>query len=531
MTLSAGSRLGPYEILSPLGAGGMGEVYRARDTRLDRTVAIKVLPEGLAADAQLRERFEREARAISALQHPHICALFDVGRDGDHEFLVLEYLEGETLADRIARAGALPVGDALTIAIEICDALAQAHRSGIVHRDLKPANVMLTRAGAKLLDFGLAKAAGPVVAGTPLSMLPTTPPNITAQGTILGTLQYMAPEQLEGLEADTRTDTFALGALTFEMITGRPPFEGKTRASLLGAILKDEPPRLSQLQPRAPAALDRLIATCLAKDPEDRYQSARDLLRDLKWISSNNAVEAAAAPGRVRAPLAPWIVAAVLFVALLADVVLRFTSTSSARSTAVQFTVGAPEQSQFGGPSGSGTLQLPQVALSPDGRFVAFVATRGSIYQLWVRPLSALTPTAIAATDDASLPFWSPDSRFIGFFTAGKLKIVDVNGGAPIAVCDAAQGRGGTWNADNVIVFGRAGTGPLLRVNASGGAPTSVTTLDAAYGEVNHRFPHFLPDGRHFLYTAITGALESNALKPSLLKMGSLDRGDRKSVV
>src|SRR5712692_6103931 len=270
MHIAPGVRLGPYEVVAPLGASGMGEVYRARDTRLDRTVAIKVLPPQLAADPQLRERFEREVRAISSLQHPHICALFDVGEAPNPEpsavspdvirFLVLEYREGETLADRLARAGALPVPDALKIATEICDALDKAHRSGIVHRDVKPANVFLVRSGgasapttAKLLDFGLAKSAAPVVATGGLSMLPTTPPNVTAQGTILGTFQYMAPEQIEGLEADARTDIFAFGALLFEMLTGRTAFEGKTRASLLGAILKDEPTPVSQVKSFAPS--------------------------------------------------------------------------------------------------------------------------------------------------------------------------------------------------------------------------------------------------------------------------------------
>jgi eukaryotic-like serine/threonine-protein kinase len=309
MSLARGARLGPYEIIDSLGSGGMGEVYRARDTRLDRTVAIKILPAALAAEPQLRERFEREARAISSLNHPHICALYDVGHQAPStdatqaiDFLVLEYLEGETLADRLTRTGRLAPADALRAAIEICSALDRAHRSGIVHRDLKPGNVFLVRSGGasappvtKLLDFGLAKTAAPVVAATSLSMLPTTPPTLTSQGTILGTFQYMAPEQIEGLEADPRTDIFAFGTLLFEMLTGRPPFEGKTRASLLGAILKDDPPRVSAVQPDVPRSLDRIVSTCLAKDADERYQSARDLLRDLKWV----AADAAESVGRV----------------------------------------------------------------------------------------------------------------------------------------------------------------------------------------------------------------------------------------
>src|SRR3954465_13448845 len=316
MALTPGTRLGPYEIVALVGAGGMGEVYRARDTRLERTVALKVLPAVLAGDASLRERFEREARAISSLQHPHICALYDVGREDQLDFLILEFLEGDTLAARLA-AGPVAPPVALKIAIEICDALDRAHRSGIVHRDLKPANVMLTTAGAKLLDFGLAKTAAPVVAVTGLSMMPTTPHGVTQQGAILGTFQYMAPEQIEGLEADGRTDIFAFGALLFEMLTGRTAFEGKTRASLLGAILKDEPPRVSAVQPLAPKAVDRIVATCLAKDPGDRYQSAGDLLRDLKWTAGGSSeVEPAVPPvGRAAGRRSAWTVVAGLALA------------------------------------------------------------------------------------------------------------------------------------------------------------------------------------------------------------------------
>src|SRR5262245_41993609 len=308
MRLSPGAHLGAYEIVAPLGAGGMGEVYRARDTRLDRIVAIKILPTFLASDQQLRERFNREARAISSLNHPNICTLFDVGQQDDIDYLVLEYLEGETLADRLGRGQPLPPAEALQIAIDMCEALDKAHQSGIVHRDLKPANVFLVRRGkgppqAKLLDFGLAKSTAPLAASG-LSMLPTTPPfdgaqgrpNLTQQGSILGTLQYMAPEQIEGAEADGRTDVFALGATLFEMLTGRTAFSGKTQAGLLGAILKDAAPPVSTIQPAAPPALDRVVSTCLAKDPDDRYQSARDLLRDLKWACAEANRAPAATP-------------------------------------------------------------------------------------------------------------------------------------------------------------------------------------------------------------------------------------------
>jgi Tol biopolymer transport system component len=523
MSIAPGVRLGPYEIVAPLGAGGMGEVYRARDTRLDRTVAIKVLPPQLAADPQLRERFEREARAISSLQHPHICALFDVGRDGDHEFLVLEYLEGETLADRIGRAGALAVADALKVATEICGALDKAHRSGIVHRDLKPANVMLTKAGAKLLDFGLAKAAAPAVATPGLSMAATTPPNVTAQGTLLGTFQYMAPEQIEGLDADARTDIFALGALLFEMLTGRTAFEGKTRASLLGAILKDEPPRVSTVKPLSPPALDRIIATCLAKDPGDRYQSARDLLRDLGWVASPDAARATPEPeGRCFGGGA-LALAALLAVAVgaLGAIVVRHLREPAASTDSIQFAFAPPRDASFATPLGGGTGLATQLAVSPDSRFVVFVANNQDGFQLWLRSLNALDARPLPGTEDGAFPFWSPDGHYIGFFAGGKLKKVNATGGPPVVLCDAPSARGGTWNGDNVIVFAPSTTGALQRVSSAGGSPEPASSLDAAYGETNDRFPSFLPDGRHFFYTGVIGTC-CPASKPARIRIGTL---------
>ncbi len=297
MTLEPGIRLGPYEVLSALGVGGMGEVYKARDTRLDRTVAVKILPEALAADPQFRERFDREARAISQLDHPHICALYDVGEQAGTAYLVMQHLDGETLTDRLAK-GALPIEQALKTAIEIASALDTAHRAGIVHRDLKPGNIMLTKAGAKLLDFGLAKSGAPVVTEAGLSMLPTTPPNLTAQGTILGTFQYMAPEQLEGQEADARTDIFAFGAVLYEMLTGQKAFEGKSQASLIGAILKDSPPAVSTAAPLTPPLLDHIVHTCLAKDPDARWQAMGDVQRQLEWAASSGATAATHTPPR-----------------------------------------------------------------------------------------------------------------------------------------------------------------------------------------------------------------------------------------
>jgi eukaryotic-like serine/threonine-protein kinase len=530
VTLLPGTKLGAYEVVALIGAGGMGEVYRGRDTRLDRLVAIKILPAALAADAGLRDRFEREARAISSLSHPHICALFDVGRHDGTDFLVLELLEGETLAQRLA-GGPIPPAQALTIAIQICDALDKAHRSGIVHRDLKPANVMLTKAGAKLLDFGLAKGAAPVVTGGGLSMLPTTPANLTAQGTILGTFQYMAPEQIEGLEADARTDIFAFGALLFEMLTGRPAFEGKTRASLLGAILKDEPPRTSSVQPLAPKALDRILATCLAKDPDDRYQSARDLLRDLKWIAAGTSEEPAVlTPAIRRSSMTPWLVAGGLAIALLAagTIAVRHVRETPPAADAIQFTIPAPENTLFGGVGGGGTGVAAQLAVSPDGRHVVFMANGQNGWQLWLRPLAGTESRTLPGTEEAAFPFWSPDSRFVAFFAGGKLKKVQISGGPPIPLCDAGRGLGGTWSRDNIILFSTApesGGSGIRRVSAAGGPTVAASVLDTASGETSHRWPYFLPDGRHFLFTSAVGTC-CPASKPSAIRIGALDSKD-----
>jgi Tol biopolymer transport system component len=533
MRLSPGTRLGAYEIVAPLGAGGMGEVYRARDTRLERIVALKILPTLLASDQQLRERFNREARAISSLNHPNICALFDVGQHDGIDYLVLEYLEGETLADRLGRGERLRPAEALQIAIEISEALDKAHRSGIVHRDLKPANVFLVRRGkgppqAKLLDFGLAKSTSPL-AESGLSMMPTTPPNLTQQGAILGTLQYMAPEQIEGVEADGRTDVFALGATLFEMLTGRTAFSGKSQAGLLGAILKDEAPPISTMQPAAPAALDRIVSTCLAKDPDDRYQSARDLLRDLKWASAEaSRATATTPPAAVATPRRLYwpTIAAVLAIALAvtALIAIRRGQPVVQEVAPVQFTIAPPENAVFGGPVAGGTGSATQLSISPDGLYVAFVARSQSTFQVWLRALAAAHATPIAGTEGASFPFWSPDSRSIGFFAAGKLKRVPMSGGPPIVLCDAPLGRGGSWNRDNVILFAPSSDrAPLMRVPSAGGVPQPVTTLDPATAETSHRFPHFLPDGRRFLYTGTSGTC-CPAAKPAHIRLASLDR-------
>ena len=537
MPLTRGMRLGVYEILGLVGTGGMAEVYRARDTRLDRTVAIKVLHASSVSTPQRRERFEREARTISSLSHPHICALYDVGEAPNPEpstgtadavrFLVLEYLEGQTLAERLTR-GAMPPADALRHAIATADALDTAHRSGIVHRDLKPANVMLTQAGAKLLDFGLAKSAAPAVAAAANteSMPPTA---LTAEGTILGTCPYMAPEQIEGREADARADIFALGALLFEMLTGRVAFEGGTRASVVAAILKDEPPPVSRVQPAAPPALDRIIGACLAKDPDDRYQSARDLERDLRWVADDARDGlAAAAPTAIppRSNRLPWLVAAALAVGLIATAVIGLRRAGEAAPTAgpTRFTIAPPENASFGGPRRGGSGQATQLAVSPDGRQVVFVARATTTYQIWLRPVAALAATPIQGTEGGTFPFWSPDSRSIGFFADGKLKTVQVAGGPANVLADAPSGNGGSWSRDGVILFAPGpARGGLLQVSSAGGVPAVATTLDKTAGEDVHRWPSFLPDGRHFIYTAVTGTC-CPASTPSVIRVGSLDQ-------
>ncbi|HSD72329.1 MAG TPA: protein kinase, partial [Thermoanaerobaculia bacterium] len=497
MTLAAGSRLGPYEIVSPIGAGGMGEVYRARDTRLERTVAIKVLPSHLSSSPESRQRFEREARTISQLSHPHICALHDVGREGDVEYLVMEYLEGETLADRLLK-GPLPLEQTLRYGMQISDALDKAHRQGIVHRDLKPGNVMLTKTGVKLLDFGLAKAMAPTTPQSSLTAFPTQRA-LTQEGTILGTFQYMAPEQLEGREADARTDIFALGALLYEMATGKKAFSGATQASLISSILRDEPQAISQVQPMSPPVLDRVVKTCLAKDPEERWQSAGDVGKELRWIAegSQAGATAPATPPTRRRDWLAWSVAGLLLVAtiFLGNEVRRLARGSPV--PAVHSFLVPPEKTSF---RLTGDDSAP-IVLSPDGRSTAF----GAGGKLWIGSLASGAVRALAGTDSGTFPFWSPDSRFIGFFSDGKLRIVEASGGPVRAIADAANARGGAWSSRGVIVFAPNFRLGLSRVAVSGGPATPFTRLEEGR-HTTHRWPSFLPDGKHVLYLAANHA-------------------------
>ncbi len=522
MALSAGTRLGPYEILAPLGAGGMGEVYRAQDSRLGRVVAIKVLPSRVSDSALLRQRFEREARALSSLSHPHICTLYDIGHENDVDFLVMEYLEGETLAARLEK-GPLPTQEVLRHAVEIADALDKAHRQGVVHRDLKPGNIMLTKSGAKLLDFGLAKPA--VKSDSALTAMATQSQPLTAEGTIVGTFQYMAPEQLLGKEADARSDIFAFAAVLYEMATGKKAFEGKTQASIIAAVLERDPTPITRLQPMAPPGLERLVKMSLAKDPDERWQTAHDVLLELHWIAEAGSQAGVPAPvtarrkSKERLTWAVW--ALLLLLTLLATAAYLRVVFKPER--AIRSFVLPPEKSTF---VFSGVYAGP-VVISPDGHRLAYLArSSDGRSALWVRPLDAISAQPLAGTEEASDPFWSPDSRFIGFFAGGKLKKIDASGGPPQTLCDASSGRGGSWNRDGVIIFSPAVSDPIYRVSAAGGLAVPVTKLVISRNENSHRWPYFLPDGKHFLFFMRCGSVEDNGTY-----VGSLEGEEHKLVL
>jgi eukaryotic-like serine/threonine-protein kinase len=513
MALTSGSKLGPYEIQSPLGAGGMGEVYRAHDSRLDRDVAIKVLSTNIASNPDLRQRFEREARAIAALNHPHICTLHDVGHEDGIDFLVMEYLDGETLANRLQR-GALPLNLGLQYAMQIADALDRAHREGIVHRDLKPGNIMLVKNGAKLLDFGLAKTTRTANAGMDRAMLPTA---ITVEGTILGTLQYMAPEQLEGHEADARTDIFAFGALLYEMLTGQKAFDAKTQASLISSIMSSQPASVSTIQPVVPAGLDRLVERCLVKDREQRWQSLRDVKIQLAWAAEQGPPSAPLTAQKRLHGRIGWAIVGLAIVALLVTVTVLVTRRLPTEPLEPsQFVLLPPEQTHFASDPNSQSI-------SPDGRYIAFVAQGGDGRSLlWIRPIDSLAARPLAGTDEATSPFWSPDNRAVGFFAQSKLKRIDAAGGPVQTLADAPVPLGGTWSRDDVIVFGAGLGSPLLRIHAGGGAPSPASDVNITGAERAHALPHFLPDGRHFLFAALHSPNEGSVY------VGSIDSADAK---
>ena len=512
--LTPGTRLGPYEIVALVGEGGMGQVFKARDTRLDRTVAIKMLPASLAADPQRRERFEREARNISRLEHPHICPLYDVGEHDGHAYLVMQFLEGDTLAERLEH-GPLTISQTLEYGIQIAEALAAAHRAGIVHRDLKPGNIMITRTGARLLDFGLARTVpGSTSLNTTLGDRAARVGRLTTEGTILGTLSYMAPEQIDGREIDTRADVFAFGAVLFEMLTGLKAFEGETPARVMSAILRDEPARVSSIVPVTPAALEALIHACLAKDPNERWQNISDVARQLRHLRD---MMSGPRSGRISASGAMPAPAVVLAqpATAAAPTSARPQAGLRRRSSAPRLVGLVVDRMRSTAPPGSASAPLslhalilpPEgmyltdtLALSPDGRQLAFVAAEPTgRKRLWLRALDAKTPQSVADTDGASEPFWSPDGQQIAFFAGGRLKRVAAAGGGVTTICDAGTTAGGSWNRDDVIVFARQ-DGPMMRVAAGGGRPEPLTAFDRERGETHHLYPAFLPDGRHYTY-------------------------------
>ena len=520
MGVSPGVRVGPYQILSLIGVGGMGEVYKARDTRLDRPVAIKVLHAAVAERADRRALFETEARAVSALSHPHICTLFDIGDQDGHAFLVMEYLEGDTLDDRLTR-GPLPAPDVLRHGAAIADALDHAHRRQIVHRDVKPSNVMLTASGVKLLDFGLAK--GPVLVGAAASATPSFDQRkLTAEGTLIGTFQYMATEQLEGKPADARTDVFALGTVLYEMATGRKAFNGDSQASLIASILTEQPPPISSarevLEPDGSlAALDHVVERCLAKNPDERWQTARDVQLELEWIVKGQPSRASVRAGarlRPREAVA-WALALGTLIVAAAIAVVRFDGAS-------------PESTRFiVSPPAGATIPVAEsrtrLAVSPDGRRLAMVAFTGGKQQIWIRSLDSVAAEPLAGSDGAISPFWSPDSRFVGFFSPGEgaLKKVAVTGGPARTIAPAQVDGVPTWGRDGTILFTQFLDG-IYRVSADGGTPSRVTRVDKRRRELNHYWPEFLSDGRQFLYMAT--ALDESGLRatPSVY-IASLD--------
>ena len=530
MPLASGTTLGPYEIEAPLGAGGMGEVYKARDTRLDRTVAIKVLPEHVAQDPDLKARFEREAKTISSLNHPHICTLHDIGNQDGIDFLVMEYLDGETLAQRLEK-GALPLDQALKVAIEIADALDKAHRQGIVHRDLKPGNIMLTAAGTKLLDFGLAKLRPPRTVGADgFSAATTQSEALTGRGTILGTLQYMTPEQLEGKEADATTDIFAFGAVVYEMVTGRRAFEGSSQASLISGIMSTNPAPMASLQEMSPPTLDRIVKTCLAKNPEDRWQSAGDLRRELQWVTTERISDTApgATARRTGLPgVREWLGVTMAVVLAVAVTWLTVVMLRDSASSVTSLSLNLPDGYSL---SSRSAFAIP-MTISPDDRRLVFSASDGDgAVQLYVREMEAFDARPILETEGGYAPFFSPDGQWVGFVASGSLMKVPVAGGSVVTIAEAVVGAGfggASWGPDGQIVFAPTGTSGLFVVPATGGVPESLTTPDAEAGELSHAAPQVLPGGNAVLMTMRAG-VDPDATRVEVL---SIDSGARQVIV
>ncbi|MEO8380012.1 MAG: protein kinase, partial [Acidobacteriota bacterium] len=518
MTIQSGRMFGPYEILSLLGAGGMGEVYRARDTRLQRSVAIKVLPTELHADERVRARFDREAQAISSLSHPNICALFDVGHSDGVDYLVMEYLEGESLSDRIAR-GPLPNSLLLRYGAQIAEGLQQAHRAGVTHRDLKPGNIMITGSGVKILDFGLAKVAERQRVFSDRSAPETIVRDLTEEGTIVGTTPYMSPEQLLGKPLDARTDIFSFGIVLYEMATGKRPFPTTSTAACVAAILASDPIPMRSLQPTTLPALERIILTALEKNPEDRWQTAHDMGRQLRWLGeSASGQEPAAVAPRRRLPAALWITGIVLVAAMLGWAGSRFFQPALPKQERVSLLFAFPPDVR---PVNS--LDVNAFAIAPDGTSVVLVASGGGPPSLYLRRLDSFALTKIAGTEGASGPFWSSDGQWIGFSSAGKMRKTRISGDAPpVVICNVTpNGTRATWQGDTILFADFQDQIKVIhRVAAGGGKPVAVTRLPP--GEWTHTWPVLLPDGRHFLYHALTVGMHEQTLF-----LASLDSPER----
>jgi eukaryotic-like serine/threonine-protein kinase len=502
MSLAAGTRLGPYEIISPLGRGGMGDVYRAQDTRLNRTVALKTLSQDHTSEPDSRRRFEREARLISGLSHPNICALFDVGHEGEIDYLVMEYLEGETLEDHLIR-GALPPEQTLQYGIQIADALEHAHRQGVIHRDLKPGNIMLTKSGAKLLDFGLAKlrsqSVEQSVAVATVTDL-TREQNLTNKGVILGTFRYMAPEQLEGKDADIRSDIFALGTVLYEMATSKPAFDGKSRASLIASILSSEPTSIATLQPMTPPALERAVKICLAKDPDERWQRAHDVKLELKWIAEGGSQACVPLPIALRRRTRErwaWIGMVLAFMVAL-PLAIGYLRRSPAPAAVTRFAILTPE-----------AHALEWFTISPDGRkLVLLTRNQENKTSLWIRPLDSISAHELPGTEGSDAPVWSPDSRFLMFIAEGKLKRIDTSGGIPENLCELKDMAVGSWNSSDTVLLtfsltGSAAPTAIQQLRPDDCALKPATVLDRSRYDFGHQWPSFLPDGKHFLYAGL----------------------------
>ena len=521
MPLDPGTRLGPYQIDAPLGSGGMGEVYRAHDTRLERSVAIKILPSELSQDPVRKQRFEREAKTISGLNHPHICVLYDVGHQNGTHYLVMECIEGETLAKRLEK-GPLPLEQVLKFGAQVADALDKAHRAGIVHRDLKPGNIMLTPTGAKLLDFGLAKPVAPAVSGAALTVAATPTTQMTQEGTVVGTFQYMSPEQVEGKELDGRSDIFSLGAVLYEMLTGHRAFEGKSQLSVASAVLEKEPAPVSSIKPMTPPALEHIVKKCLAKTAEERWQSASDLASELSWILAAGS-QTAAAPlirGQRRRVLAIWVGLAVPLAGLTAY--LGWLSRSGKHGNSPAHVIVAL-------PAGKvlRNNSIEPIAIAPDGSAIVYSAEGNDMkYQLYLRKLDAFESTPISGTEGAESPFFSPNGEWLAFFAEGKLKKILLRGGSPIVVTEATVSWG-SWGDDDTIYFCKSFSSGIYAVPAGGGQPRQVTQPGSTSDDRAHLWPKALPGNSGILFTVWTDRSFNEARIEAL----SFKTGNRKVLI